>query len=119
MVTTYLPSVAQSFISSNVVIGVIIGFEGLLAIWLPLLVGNWSDRLDTRVGGRLPFLVAASPIVVVGLIGMAFVNSTLTVGAAALVFIFGYFVAYEPYRALYPDAVGDEAAGRAQGTQAL
>jgi predicted MFS family arabinose efflux permease len=28
-------------------------------------------------------------------------------------------VAYEPYRALYPDAVGEDAAGRAQGTQAL
>jgi MFS family permease len=119
MVTTYLPSVAQTFVTSNVVIGVIIGFEGLMAIWLPLVVGTWSDRLDTRFGGRLPFLIAASPVLVVGLIGMAFVGSTLTVAAAALVFFCGYFVAYEPYRALYPDAVGDEAAGRAQGTQAL
>jgi predicted MFS family arabinose efflux permease len=35
------------------------------------------------------------------------------------VFFVGYFIAYEPYRALYPDAVGEEIAGRAQGTQAL
>jgi hypothetical protein len=35
------------------------------------------------------------------------------------VFFVGYFVAYEPYRALYPDAVGEEAAGRAQATQAV
>jgi MFS family permease len=90
-----------------------------MALWLPLVVGAWSDQLDTRLGGRLPFLLGASPIVVVGLVGMAFVGSTLTLAAAALVFFFGYFVAYEPYRALYPDAVGEEAAGRAQGTQAL
>jgi MFS family permease len=35
------------------------------------------------------------------------------------VFFVGYFVAYEPYRALYPDAVGEEVAGRAQATQAV
>jgi Na+/melibiose symporter-like transporter len=38
---------------------------------------------------------------------------------AALVFFVGYFLAYEPYRALYPDAVGDEIAGRSQGAQAV
>src|SRR5947208_11463681 len=113
--TTYLPTVAHAFVSSNVVIGLIIGLEGLMALWLPLVVGAWSDQLDTRLGGRLPFLAGASPIVVLGLAGVAFVGSALTLAAAALVFFFGYFVAYEPYRALYPDAVGEEAAGRAQG----
>jgi MFS family permease len=117
--TTYLPTVAHAFVSSNVVIGLIIGLEGLMALWLPLVVGAWSDHLNTRLGGRLPFLIGASPIVVLGLAAMALVGSTLTLAAAALVFFFGYFVAYEPYRALYPDAVGEEAAGRAQGTQAL
>jgi MFS family permease len=119
VVTTYLPVVAKEFVGSLVVIGVIVGLEGLVALWLPLLAGAWSDRLRTPIGGRLPFMLAASPVVVVGLIGMAFVNSTLAVAAAALVFFVGYFTAYEPYRALYPDAVGDEAAGRAQATQAL
>jgi predicted MFS family arabinose efflux permease len=38
---------------------------------------------------------------------------------AALAFFIGYFTAYEPYRALYPDAVGEEVAGRAQSAQAL
>jgi hypothetical protein len=35
------------------------------------------------------------------------------------VFFVGYFIAYEPYRAFYPDLVGDEVAGRAQSTQAV
>jgi hypothetical protein len=34
-------------------------------------------------------------------------------------FFLAYFVAYEPYRALYPDLVNDEIAGRAQSTQAI
>jgi hypothetical protein len=47
----------------------------------------------------------------------------LIVGAegflALFVFFLAYFVAYEPYRALYPDLVSDEIAGRGQSTQAV
>lgn len=118
LVTTYLPVVAQDFVRSTLVIGLIIGMEGVLALWLPLLVGSWSDRLRTRAGGRVPFLVAAMPAVVAGLAAMALAGSIGALAAAALVFFTGYFLAYEPYRALYPDAVGDEVAGRAQSTQA-
>ena len=45
-----------------------------------------------------------------------------TIAEAAIVvavFFVGYFVAYEPYRALYPDLVDDEIAGRAQSSQAI
>jgi MFS family permease len=119
LVTTYLPVVAREFVGSTVVIGVIIGLEGLIALWLPLVVGSSSDRLRTRLGGRVPFLIAATPLILVGLVALGFVGSLAPLAVAALVFFTGYFVAYEPYRALYPDAVGDEAAGRAQGTQAV
>jgi Na+/melibiose symporter-like transporter len=119
VVTTYLPVVAQGFGASNVIIGVIIGAEGFIALWLPLVAGIWSDRLDTRLGGRLPFLLGATPLIVAGLAAMALVSSIVTLAAASLVFFAGYFLAYEPYRALYPDALGEEIAGRAQGAQAL
>src|SRR5690349_5692550 len=66
MVTTYLPVLAEEFVGSTVVVGVIVGLGGLIALWLPLVVGSWSDRLKTRVGGRVPFLIAAAAVVVVG-----------------------------------------------------
>ena len=119
VVTTYLPVVAQGFAGSTLVIGVIVGMEGILALWLPLVAGSWSDRLRTRIGGRLPFMVAGTPVLIVGLLAMGAVSSLLLLGVAAFVFFFGYFLAYEPYRALYPDAVGDEIEGRAQSVQAL
>src|SRR5918911_1462936 len=75
MVTTYLPVVARSFIGSSVVIGVIVGIEGLLALWLPLVVGTWSDRLRTRLGGRLPFLLAAAPVAMAALAALGFVRA--------------------------------------------
>jgi MFS family permease len=119
VVTTYLPVVAREFVGSTVVIGVIVGLEGVVALWLPLVAGAWSDRLRTPIGGRLPFVLAATPLVAAALAAMAFISSTLVLAATALAFFVGYFIAYEPYRALYPDAVGDEVAGRAQSAQAL
>src|SRR5919108_605250 len=71
LVTTYLPVVAQQFAGSTIVIGLIVGVEGLVALWLPLLVGSWSDRLRTRVDGRLPFLIAATPLLVLGVGALA------------------------------------------------
>ena len=58
VVTTYVPVAASEFLDSSVVIGGLIAIEGVLALWLPLVVGSWSDRLRTSIGGRLPFLVA-------------------------------------------------------------
>ena len=118
-VSTYLPVVASSFAPSTVVIGALIGGEGLMALALPVLVGSWSDRLATPIGGRLPFVLGATPVVALGLALLGFVDS---IGAAAFglaIFFAGYFVAYEPYRALYPDLIDDRVAGRAQSTQAM
>jgi MFS family permease len=119
VVSTYVPTVARQFTRSTTTIGVVIGAEGIGAILLPVLIGAWSDRLRTRWGGRLPFVVAGTPVVVVALAAMGFVGSLAALAVAVGVFFAGYFVAYEPYRAFYPDLVRDEVAGRAQSTQAV
>src|SRR4051794_41395132 len=61
-VTTYLPVVASGFAASTVVIGLLIGGEGLMALGLPVAVGAWSDRLRTRIGGRPPVVLGALPV---------------------------------------------------------
>jgi Na+/melibiose symporter-like transporter len=64
-------------------------------------------------------VLGAAPVVALAVALLGFVGS---IGAAAFglaIFFAGYFVAYEPYRALYPDLMDDEIAGRAQSTQAL
>jgi Na+/melibiose symporter-like transporter len=118
-VTTYLPVIASGFAASTVVIGVLIGGEGLLALTLPITVGTWSDRLHTRIGGRLPFVLGATPPLVLALALLGFAGSILTAALAVALFFVAYYIAYEPYRALYPDMVDDAIAGRAQSTQAL
>jgi MFS family permease len=118
VVSTYLPVLARDFSDSTTVIGLIIGGEGLMALWLPLVAGAWSDRLQ-RPYRRLPFVIGAAPFAVVALALMGFAPSLLSVALLVLVFFAAYFVAYEPYRALYPDLLGEEVAGRSQGAQAV
>src|SRR3954454_8361267 len=118
-VTTYLPVVAREFAGSQLLIGLVIALQGLMALWVPLAVGAGSDRAHTRRGGRLPVAAAATPAGVTTLVLMAVVPSLGLLALVAGVFFIAYFTAYEPYRALYPDVLDDDIAGRAQSAQAL
>src|SRR3954468_1442838 len=69
-VSTYLSRVAEQFTSSTIVIGLILGGEGIVALGIPLIAGSWSDRLGTPIGGRLPFLLAGTPVMVLALLAM-------------------------------------------------
>jgi predicted MFS family arabinose efflux permease len=113
--TTYLPVLASEFVGSTTVVGLLIAVEGIMALLLAVPAGVLSDRR----GGRLPFVLAGSPVLVIALAAMGFATSLPVALVAVVVFFAAYFVAYEPYRALYPDLVDDEIAGRAQSTQAL
>jgi MFS family permease len=120
IVSTYLSEVTRRYTHQTAVIGAIVGGEGVMALWVPLIAGAWSDTLRTRLGGRLPFLIAGVIPAAATLALIGFVSSLGLVALVAALFFGFYFVAYEPYRAMYPDLIeGDAVAGRAQSTQAL
>src|SRR5919206_5303406 len=74
-VTTYLPLLASSFAPSTVVTGLLIGAEGLIALVLPPMAGAWSDQLRTPIGGRLPFVLGAAPVLAVAVAALGFASS--------------------------------------------
>lgn len=119
VVSTYVPVLARRYVSSTIVIGVIVGAEGLAATVVPLAVGTWSDRLRTRLGGRLPFVLAGTPVAALALVAMGLAHALIAIVVAVIVFFLAYFVAYSPYRALYPDLLANEVEGRAQSAQAV
>lgn len=118
-VTTYVPLLAKQFTSSTSIIGLVIGAEGAVALIIPLAAGAWSDQLRTSIGGRLPFVLAGTPLLAVSIVLLGFMHSLLPIALLVLVFFIAYYVAYEPYRALYPDMLEQEVAGRGQSSQAL
>jgi len=119
VVTTYLPVRLHTGQASTTTIGLLIGTEGIIALFVPLIAGAWSDRLQRPLGGRLPFVLAAAPPLTVVLVLLGFVTSLGLAAILLALFFTAYFVAYEPYRALYPDLIDDAIAGRGQSTQAL
>jgi MFS family permease len=120
MVSTYLSEVTRRYTQNMAVIGLIIGSEGVMALWIPLLTGTWSDQLRTRIGGRLPFVLAGAGPAAVAVALIGFVGSLGAVALVAALFFAFYFVAYEPYRAMYPDLIDEQqVAGRAQSSQAV
>jgi MFS family permease len=120
LVSSYLGEVTRRFTHQTIVIGVIIGSEGIMALWVPLLAGAWSDRARSRIGGRLPFVVGGALPAAIALGVLGFMSSLPAVAVVTAVFFAFYFFAYEPYRAMYPDMVSsEEVAGRAQSSQAV
>ncbi len=119
ILSTYLPVLARRFTSSTAVIGLLVGGEGLVAVLLPVWMGRLSDRTRTRLGSRLPFLIATAPIAAVALGLLPFAPSLVVMAVEVFVFYVAYFSYFSPYRALYPDLISEAANARAQGIQGV
>jgi Na+/melibiose symporter-like transporter len=119
IVSTQLGEVTRRYTHDTIVIGAIIGGEGAMALWAPLIFGSWSDVLRTPIGGRLPFVLAGGAPAAAALVLIGLVSGIGAVALVSSLFFLFYFVAYEPYRAMYPDMVDSDVSGQAQSTQAV
>ncbi len=119
MLVFYLPVVLSQLTTSRFAIGAAVGVEGIVALTVPLLVGQASDGTWNRFGRRIPYLLAGAPLVVVGLIAAALVHTYWLTVAAVAVFFIGYYIYYTAYQALYPDTLPSSEYGRAWAVQSI
>ncbi len=118
--TTYGPVVLIRLARSDTMVGLLIGGEGVFALFVPLVAGAVSDRLGpSRLGRRLPLVLLGLPFVVTGLVLLPLSPSYLFAAAVVFVLYVGYFLYYPPYRALYAALFPRSYWGRAQSTQAI
>src|SRR5947209_12984587 len=59
-VSTYLSEITRRYTHQTAVIGLIIGSEGVMALWVRQIAGTWSDKVRTEFGGRLPFVIVGT-----------------------------------------------------------
>jgi MFS family permease len=120
VLTTYAPVLLRDMTSSGAAIGLAIGAEGAFALLLPIAVGELSDRTPvTRLGRRLPYAIAAAPIIALSLVLVPFAGSYVPTLLLIALFFIAYNVYMPPYNALYGDLLPAKYYGRAQGSQAL
>ncbi len=105
----YLPVVLARLTDSQAAVGFGVGIEGLVALTIPLIIGRASDRR----GKRLPYMIAATPLIVAGLLGAAFLDSYWPLVGAVVTYFIGYYAYYTAYQALYPDTLPAAEYGRA------
>lgn len=58
----FVPLMLEKFISSATLIGFIMTFDNYFALIIQPTVGNYSDRINTRFGRRMPFIMIGMPL---------------------------------------------------------
>lgn len=119
VLTFFLPVLLSNITNSQLAIGFAVGVEGVAALTVPLLVGRASDATWNRYGRRLPYMLAATPLVFLGLLAVALLSSYWLIVAAVIVFFIGYYMYYTAYQALYPDVLPPSEYGRAWAYQSV
>ena len=106
-------------------LGLILAVGALVSMVAAPFLGAYSDRLKTRWGRRIPFIVIGVAMNILGLIALAYIPragdySTLLPFVLAFMWVeFWNNVASAPYSALIPDMVPPEQRGSASGWMGL
>ena len=61
----FVPKILSNFISSTTIIGFIMTIDNYFALFLQPTVGIMSDKVDTKYGKRMPFIMIGMPLSVV------------------------------------------------------
>jgi len=118
-VAAYVPPILHRFTDSSTIIGLVLAGEGIVALFLPFLVGPLSDATHTPLGRRRPYLLLALVPMSLSLALVGFMPSLFTTALVLVSFFIFYYVYEPPYRGLYPDLLPVAVYGRAQGAQHL
>src|SRR5579862_2618885 len=98
-----LPPILQSFGASNLLIGLLSSTRSIEGALIQPSIGAMSDRLNTRLGRRRPFMLVGIPISAIFFIAAGRAPSLLVLASAIFVFSFFYNIASDPYTALLSD----------------
>ncbi|NCD06821.1 MAG: MFS transporter [Spirochaetia bacterium] len=114
---TYVPIFLSKYIESKGLIGSIMTFDNILAIFLIPIFSALSDRTRTPIGRRMPFIIVLLPLTAVtfGLIPFSALYALwLLIAAVFLLNLFKQAVR-GPIVALMPDMVPGEVRSEANG----
>lgn len=118
-----LPMLVARYHDSPLWVGFAVGGEGLFALLVPLATGALSDRLPDRFarrfGRRVPFLLAAAPLMAAALVLVPFLDSYWSITGVAFVFFAALHAYMTPLWAMLIDAVPDRRRAHVQGVRGV
>ncbi len=113
---SYVPNFLQSkFGLSTSVIGFFMALDNIAALFIQPAVGIWSDRVRTKIGRRMPFILIGVPVSAVAF-GLIPVAAVLTFFVACTTSFFLAMAFWRtPVVALMPDITPSEKRSQANG----
>lgn len=114
---TYMPLLLGDFIESRAIRGAIMGLDNLMAVILIPIIGAWSDRLNTPLGGRLPFIIIGMPLAAIFFILIPFMSTInlVVLLIVDIIFLLAMTIYRAPVIALMPDHTPEEKRSNANG----
>lgn len=113
----YMPLLLGEYIESRAIRGAIMGLDNLLAVILIPFIGAWSDKVDTKIGNRLPFIVVGMPAAAIFFILIPY-GATVSLWvllAIDIIFLLAMTIYRAPVIALMPDHTPSEKRSTANG----
>jgi len=117
--TTYnafLPLMYREFIDSRFLIGLLMGTDNLIGLLLIPIIGAWSDRVNSPLGRRLPFVLVALPVAALTFFAIPYAAALLwTLIIAEIAFTAAMHAYRGPVISLMPDHTPPEKRSTANG----
>jgi len=117
--TTYnafLPLMYLQYFDSRALIGLLMGTDNLIGLLLIPIIGAWSDRINSPLGRRLPFVMVALPVAALTFFAIPFAAAILwTLILTEVVFTAAMHSYRGPVISLMPDHTPPEKRSTANG----
>ncbi|HET6924508.1 MAG TPA: MFS transporter [Candidatus Saccharimonadales bacterium] len=117
VLSAFLPTVLHG-LANPIVVGLVIGAEGLFGLFMPIIMGALVDRVK-KVHDRLRYLVPATIAMAVALALMGVFDNLAFIAVMVGLFYVGYYAYLAPYWALYPDLIPKKFSGRSRSAESV
>jgi maltose/moltooligosaccharide transporter len=112
----YVPIFLQDrFLLAVGFIGIFMTLDNIAALFIQPAVGAWSDRIHTRLGRRLPFILVGAPIAALSFIMLPLAGSLFAFFLASIALLISMSIWRTPVVALMPDITPSKYRSQANG----
>ena len=113
---SYVPVfLEKDFALSASLIGIVMTFDNIAALFIQPWIGALSDRTHTRIGRRMPFILIGAPVAALAFAVIPFANVLPLFMATIIVMLFAMVVFRTPVIALMPDITPSPLRSKANG----